>query len=185
MRLSSDLMPGYLTDDELAALDDADPRKAPMSCWVASKSCLSAGVRFQLFQFAVYWCVLSVFPDLSQIHEYFGSMDKSMLTLLIMGTILDDVTECSETCLHLYVLCHKLFDLFFKRGRVLLCICSSFFWGIGSDWLNPGHHSNAEQLLDAGCISPWIMFRLAWLFIWCCTCQMCCFYYNCNHVGAP
>jgi len=48
---------GYLTDDELAALDDADPRK---------------------------------------IHEYFGSMDKSMLTLLIMGTILDDVTECSD-----------------------------------------------------------------------------------------
>ena len=36
---------------------------------------------------------------LFQIHEYFGSMDKSMLTLLIMGTILDDVTECSETCL--------------------------------------------------------------------------------------
>ena len=36
---------------------------------------------------------------LLQIHEYFGSMDKSMLTLLIMGTILDDVTECSETCL--------------------------------------------------------------------------------------
>lgn len=48
---------GYLTDDELGALDAADPRK---------------------------------------IHEYFGSMDKSMLTLLIMGTILDDVTECSD-----------------------------------------------------------------------------------------
>ena len=31
----------------------------------------------------------------AQIHEYFGGMDKSMLTLLIMGTILDDVTECA------------------------------------------------------------------------------------------
>ena len=62
-----------------------------------------------------------------------------MLTLLIMGTILDDVTECSETCLHLYMLC---------------CVCSSFVLGNGSDWLNRGHHSNAEQLLDADCISP-------------------------------
>ena len=37
----------------------------------------------------------------AQIMEYFGSMDKSMLTLLIMGTILDDVTQCSETCMRL------------------------------------------------------------------------------------
>ncbi|CAE7721128.1 Cacna1g [Symbiodinium microadriaticum] len=34
--------------------------------------------------------------DPRKIHEYFGGMDKSMLTLLIMGTILDDVTECAD-----------------------------------------------------------------------------------------
>ena len=41
----------------------------------------------------------------AQIHEYFGGMDKSMLTLLIMGTILDDVTECAAaqlTQIHLH-----------------------------------------------------------------------------------
>lgn len=57
IRFTNEYHQGYLTDDELGALDAADPRK---------------------------------------IHEYFGSMDKSMLTLLIMGTILDDVTECSD-----------------------------------------------------------------------------------------
>eukprot|EP00931_Biecheleriopsis_adriatica_P107292 TRINITY_DN8163_c0_g1_i1.p1 TRINITY_DN8163_c0_g1~~TRINITY_DN8163_c0_g1_i1.p1 ORF type:complete len:581 (-),score=149.62 TRINITY_DN8163_c0_g1_i1:117-1859(-) len=35
--------------------------------------------------------------DQGKIHELFGNMGKSMLTLLIMGTILDDVTLCSDT----------------------------------------------------------------------------------------
>jgi hypothetical protein len=49
---------GLLTDDEIAAMDDEDPKKA--------------------------------------IWQIFGDMGKSMLTLLIQGTILDDVTAASD-----------------------------------------------------------------------------------------
>jgi voltage-gated sodium channel len=34
--------------------------------------------------------------DPNQIMNYFGSMGKSMLSLLVMGTILDDVTQCTD-----------------------------------------------------------------------------------------
>jgi len=34
--------------------------------------------------------------DEMQIYEFFGSMGKSMLSLLVMGTILDDVTACTD-----------------------------------------------------------------------------------------
>ena len=54
-------------------------------------------------------------------------MDKSMLTLLIMGTILDDVTECSETCLQLLQ----------RIGSV------------GSPLGHRGYYQSTRQLLDA------------------------------------
>jgi len=90
--------------------------------------------------------------DPRRIHEYFGGMDKSMLTLLIMGTILDDVTECSDIIRaqnNYWMLTAFIFYIVLNSFMMLNMLVGILVEVVGSTAEAESRRASKEQAADA------------------------------------
>jgi len=90
--------------------------------------------------------------DPRKIHEYFGGMDKSMLTLLIMGTILDDVTECADI-IHaqnnIWMLAAFIFYILLNSFMMLNMLVGILVEVVGSTAEAESQRTSKEQAAEA------------------------------------